>query len=206
MPAGRKDRFWLIGGGVAAIVLLAVGWFLVIGPQRDQTNKLDSQASTATMRLSSLRAKLGQLREQDSRLPQYKAQLATDRAALPTAAALSDFLRQLQAGGDYAGVTVSGVVVGSPLEVSAASTRVYALPVTITASGSTAGLGRFLNQIQQVGARAVLIDNAAAAPDEHSVNLDGNVTLTLGVQVFIAAPADAGGGSAGSSSTTTAPN
>ncbi|MEN3359422.1 MAG: hypothetical protein V7637_3404 [Mycobacteriales bacterium] len=204
MRGVRTDRLWIIGGTVAAAILLAAGWFLAVGPQRTQTDTLNSQAATADLRLTSLHQKLLELREQNRRLPEFSAQLSKDRQALPTTSGLSDFLRELQAGGEVARVVISGVVVGAPLEVTAAATQIYALPVTLTAAGSTTALASFLNQLQRVQPRAVLVDHVIAAPAEPDVNLAGGVTLTVGVQVFIAAADRSSGRTPGSSGT--APN
>ncbi|HVQ89813.1 MAG TPA: type 4a pilus biogenesis protein PilO [Mycobacteriales bacterium] len=187
MRGVRSDRLWIVGGALVAAILLAAGWFLAIGPQRAQTDTLNGQAATADLRLTSLHQKLVELRDRNARLPEFKAELAKDQHALPTTSGLSDFLRELQAGGDVAGVVVSGVVVGSPQEVTAAAAKMYALPVTLTVAGTTTGLASFLNQLQRVRPRAVLVNNVIAAPAEPNLDLSGRVTLTVGVQVFVAA-------------------
>jgi Tfp pilus assembly protein PilO len=192
MGGVRADRLWICGGAIGAVVLLAVGWFFFIAPQRAQTGRLNDQASSAQLRLASLQHRLVDLRQQNSRLPQFRTQLARDREALPTASGLSGYLRQLQTGASRTGVVVSGVVVGSPLSASASGRQVYALPLTLTATGALADLGRFLDQVQQVLPRAALVDSVTAAPEEHSVTLADSVTVTLGVRVFVASTGDAG--------------
>jgi Tfp pilus assembly protein PilO len=186
MGGVRADRLWVGGGAVGAILLLAVGWFFFIGPQRAQTGKLNDEAGTAQLRLTALQRRLVDLRQQNTRLPEFRAELARDREALPMTSGLSGYLRQLQTGASRTGVVVSGVVVGSPLSASASGREVYALPVTLTATGAMADLGRFLDQLQQVLPRAALIDAVTAAPEEHSVTLAGSVTVTVGLRVFVA--------------------
>jgi Tfp pilus assembly protein PilO len=191
MWVARADRLWVIGGALAAALLLAIGWFFLIGPQRAQTAALNDEASAAQLQLTSQLHRLVDLRQQNAKLPEYRAQLAADQQALPTTSGLSDFLRQLQASGDRTAVSVSGVAVGAPLEVNAADRSVYALPVTLTATGTIADLSGFLDQLQRVQPRALLIDNVAAAPGEHSLTLAGAVSLTFGVRVFVATADDA---------------
>jgi Tfp pilus assembly protein PilO len=186
MRAARADRLWVVGGALGAVLLLAIGWFFFIGPQRAQTGELNDQAAAAQLTLTSQRHRLAELRQQNTELPQFQAQLALDEQALPTTSGLSDFLRQLQVGGDRTGVIVSGVAVAGPQEVTAADRRLYALPMTLTATGTTAGLSAFLDQLQRVLPRAVLIDSVTADPVEQAVTLAGGVTVTLGVRVFVA--------------------
>jgi Tfp pilus assembly protein PilO len=186
MRGARVDRLWVVGGAVGAVLLLAIGWFFFIGPQQAQTDALNEKAAAAQVQLAAQRRRLAELRKDNTMLPQYRAQLALDQQALPTTSGLSDFLRQLQAGGDRTGVSVSGVTVAAPLEVTAASRHLYALPVTLTATGTFAELSDFLDQLQRVQPRVLLIDNATAAPGVGSLTLAGAVSLTFGVRVFVA--------------------
>jgi Tfp pilus assembly protein PilO len=185
MGTGAASRFWLIGGAAAAAVLLAAGWFLVIGPQYAQTSSLREQAVTTQLRMTSLQHRLAELRQENERLPQHRAQLTRDRQALPATSALSDFLRELHTAGDSKGVSVTGFVVGTPTQVVAAGTQVYALPITLTASGTAAKLSQFLDQLQQVQPRAVLISSVNAVPGDDGGSFAGAVTLTLNLRAFV---------------------
>ncbi len=191
MRSGHAHRFWMIGGALGAVVMLAVGWFFLISPQYGQTRGLHDETAAAELHRSSLQHRLIELRRQSERLPEYRAQLARDRRALPTEAGLSDFLRELQAAGDRTGVSVTGVTVGAPTEATG-GTKVYALPITLTAEGSAANLGELLDQLQQVQPRALLIGSTNAVPAEQNGTLGGTVTLTLTLTVFVA-PADTPG-------------
>jgi Tfp pilus assembly protein PilO len=191
MRTGRADQLWTIGGALGAIALLAIGWLLFISPQKAQTAKLLDREDAAQQRLIVLQHRLTKLRQQNRDLPRYQARLARDRQALPMVSGLSDFLRELQAMGDSTGVTVSGLVVGSPTKATGATAQVFALPLTLTAAGATTGLDQFLDQLQRVQPRAVLITNASTAPAVQGTSFADSVTLTLSLQVFVAAAASA---------------
>jgi Tfp pilus assembly protein PilO len=192
MRMGQAYQRWLAGGAVAAVVLLAVGWFFLIGPRYSQASSLQDRTTSAEMRLPSLEHRLTELRQQYDNRARFQAQLEKDRKALPTTSGLPDFLRELQQAGDGHGVRVTSVTVGAPLQVAAAGGKYYALPVTLTAEGRVDALGDFLNELQQVQPRAVLISNATmTAADEGSPLTSGTAKLTLSVQVFVSAPAGA---------------
>jgi Tfp pilus assembly protein PilO len=165
--------------------MLLVGWFLFIGPQNTETSSLEDQTVTAELRAGSLTRQLSELRQQNEELPKYKAQLARDRQALPAAAGMSDFLRQLQAAGDSTGVSVDGVTVGSPTRAVGA-VGVQALPVMLTVAGPGAKLSRFLDQLQRVQPRAVLISSTNAVTGDPNGSIAGSSSLTLTLQVFTA--------------------
>ena len=191
MQAARSDRTWLIGGALVAAILLGVGWFFLISPQYQQTQTLQDQSAEADLRLAKLQRRLVDLRKQNGQLEQYRTQLGLDREALPTISGLSDFLRELQAAGITTSVTVNGLLVGAPLEVPGAASQIFALPMTLIVAGAPAALEQFLNQIQQLQPRAVLINSMNAVPDGQSGSFAGTVTLTLSLQVFVAPPAGA---------------
>jgi hypothetical protein len=131
------------------------------------------------------------MRVQNDQLPAYQAQLARYHQALPTGSDLADFLRELQTAGDGTGVSVTGFVVGAAAPVTAAGVQGYALPVTLTVAGRAGPLNRFLDQLQRVQPRAVLIGGATAVPAGEHGSLAGAITLTVSLRAFVA-PASAG--------------
>jgi Tfp pilus assembly protein PilO len=190
---GRTDRMWVVGGVLCAAVLLAISWFFLVSPQHDQTGSLNAEAASAAKRVTSLQQRLAELRKQNEHLAQYQDQLANDRKALPTSSGLSDLLRELQAAGDATGVSVSGLSVGGAASAAAPGGPVYALPLTVTAKGPVERLDKFLDQLQQVQPRALLINTATV-----TVAKDG-VTLALTIEAFVAASAPVPSASASAS-------
>jgi Tfp pilus assembly protein PilO len=186
--SGHGDRPWTVGGAAGAAVMLAVGWFFFIGPQKAETGRLNSEAATLRSRAPEIQQRLADLRRRNADLPQYRAQLDRYRQALPTTPSLSDFLRETQVAGDNAGVVVGGFIVGLPIQVAAGGTQMQAVPITLTATGTTPKLTAFLDELQKVQPRAVLISSANLAPSGQGGSLAETVDLTLSLQVF-AAPA-----------------
>jgi Tfp pilus assembly protein PilO len=182
----RPDRLWALGGVLTAVALCVAGWFLLINPQHEQAESLRGQADAAGIRLITLQRRLTDLRKQSSDVDRYRAELERDRQALPTTPDLADFLRELQTAGTGTGVSVSGVIVGSANSVPVGSGQISSLPVTLTASGAVAKLGTFLDQLQQVQPRAVLVTGVSVVPEGQSASFTGTVTLTLTMQIFVA--------------------
>ena len=177
----HADRIWMLGGIVAAALLLALGWFLAIEPQNSEASQSRAEQESAQTRLISLRRRLTELEQQKARLPQFEATLRAYRAALPTGSGLPDFLRQLQESGDQVGVSVSGLTVTRP--EAGDNPSVYALPITVTADGNGSNLDRFLHQLQQVQPRAVLIQSANVASAGKGSK---RMSLTLSLKAFVA--------------------
>jgi Tfp pilus assembly protein PilO len=214
MPRSPQERLWLIGGGVGAFVMVLIGYFFLIGPQRTSTSAVSAQVTAAHDQTSLLQTRIDALTKQTKDLPKYKADLALARLALPSTSGLPDFLRALQSIGNATLTDVTSLTVGPPTDVtnvavatpSAAATappqpatggpatagpRVYALPITVHVSGSTTKLGEFLDQLQSVQPRAVLISQITLGSDSPSGTSKSTVsTMQLTMQAFVA-PASA---------------
>lgn len=195
------NRHWLVAGALGAVALLAVGWFFFVSPQYKQAGDLRDQTSAQQSQIITLQHQLVQLRQQSEQLAQYQAKLAKDRHALPTAAGLTDFLRELHAVGDVKGIAVTGLIVGSPTAVAGTGAEMFALPITVTAKGSAAALSEFLVQLQQLQPRAVLISDATGAAAGEGGSFAGPVVLTLRLQAYVAPAGIAATGTAAATKT-----
>jgi Tfp pilus assembly protein PilO len=184
MGTRHADRIWMIGGVALAALLLAAGWFFAISPKNAEADDVRGQSELTETRLITLRHRLAELEEQKSQLAKFQAQLASNKAALPTDSGVPDFLRQLQNSGDAVAVTVSGVTVNSP-ELQPGNATIYALPITVTADGTADNLGRFLNQLQAEQPRAVLIESANMAAVGDDTKPD-QMTVTVTLKAFVA--------------------
>jgi Tfp pilus assembly protein PilO len=183
---GRADRWWLAGGALGAVALLAVGWFFLVSPQHGRAATLREQTQTAQLSIAGQQHKLAALRKDAEQLAGYRAELDRLRQALPAGAGLSAFLRELQNAGDHAGVAVRGLSVGSPAQLTGRNASVFTLPITLTAAGGLPGLTEFLDQLQQVQPRAVLIQSVTGSPDHGVTTLAQGTSLNITLRVFVA--------------------
>jgi type IV pilus assembly protein PilO len=210
VPRSQKERLWLVVGGMIAFVMLLIGYFFFISPQRSNTAQVNTQAATVQQQNVLLQARLDALREQNKNLPQVQAELANLQQALPSASGISDFVRTLQSLGSATLTDVTALTVGEPVtvtlapaaplpatsETSAAPTDtttsstvatapgLYGLPITATVTGSAAGLTKFLDQLQAVQPRAVRISDVSVTND--STTGGNTYTLNLTMQAFVA--------------------
>jgi Tfp pilus assembly protein PilO len=182
----RPDRLWMLGGVFAAAALLALAWVFLIGPQRTETEELATSTEDVRVQVTTEQRLLARLTKENEQKASYEADLATNRKALPTEVALADLLRELQAAGDQAGVTVTGLAAGSPVDAKVPESRIFAVTVTINAEGSMDKLQAFVTQLQQTQPRALLILNANLSPGTGDSGLTGAAKLALSAQVFVA--------------------
>jgi Tfp pilus assembly protein PilO len=209
VPRSQIERLWLVAGGLVAFVMLLIGYFFFISPQRSDTSDVNSRAATAEQQNAVLQARLDALREQNNNLGKYKAELAALQQALPSTSGTSDFLRTLQSLGAATLTDVTSLTVGQPIAVTppqpvataepsaggaassaapapvAVAPSAFALPISATVTGSAPALAKFLDQLQAVQPRAVLISSISmsSAVDEGGSD---DYTLELTMQAFVA--------------------
>ena len=209
MDKSRPERVWMAAGLAAGTAMLLIGWFLFISPQMGETASVDSQVGDAQIHNMMLQHSIAELGRQNKNLAQYRATLAQDQLALPSASGLPDFLRTLQTIGNSTLTNVVSLTVGTPANVTVVSTQkidasapgtsvtptmvsvsgpqLYALPITAQISGSVTQLDQFLSQLQSVQPRAVLISQIV----ESAGGADGGTTglaatqITLTMQAFV---------------------
>lgn len=182
----RPDRLWMFGALAGAVALSALAWFLLIGPQRSTTADVNEQTAQAQGQVAAEQRKLVRLTAEYAKRDKYTAELAANRKALPTAAATGDLLRELQTAGDSAGVTVSSLSAGTPAELKGKS-GVASVTISVVAAGKLDKLQAFLDQVQRIQPRAMLVFNVSFAPNEGGGPItDSGAQLTLSAQVFVA--------------------
>jgi type IV pilus assembly protein PilO len=210
MPRSQLEKLWLLGAGLLALLMVVIGYFLFIGPQRSDTDQIDSQVASAQTQNAVLQSRIAALQRQAKDLPKYEAQLAQAHLALPSTSGLPDFLRTLQAIGSQTLAKVTTLTVAGPADVtslaaagpaptatasaapggastgpSVAGVHVYALPISASVSGTVAQLGAFLTQLQSVQPRAVLISQLELTAGQAAKG-GATPTLALTMQAFVA--------------------
>jgi Tfp pilus assembly protein PilO len=201
----QTGKLWAIGGAVVAVVVVVVSWSVFISPRTAEAADMQDQATAAEDRLTALQHKLVTLREDAADVNKFRAQLETNRLALPTTSAVPDLLRDLQSAATQTGVSVDGMSVGGAAATEVPS--VSSLSITLTVVGAQPKLNAFLDKVQGQLPRAVLIDSANSTPSGPS-GLNGGASLSLTMKVFVAtaeAPAPAASPTAPAASSTPAP-
>jgi Tfp pilus assembly protein PilO len=185
MRIATRDRIWLLGGLVAALLLTFLVWQLLIKSQNDKTDSVKQDIDSAQQQVSDSTLQLSRLRADAPNLDKYKAELIANQAALPTESSIPAFLNELHAAGDAAEVSVVQLQVTPPGLITgpqAGTTPVYQLTVTVVATGSDDGIATFLKQLQADQPRAALLTSVAESPGAAG----GANSLNLTMQIFVA--------------------
>ena len=194
MGVRNAARVWMIAGAAAIVLLVVASWFLLISPKYAEVDDVRGQVQDTQTQLIALRKKIDGLEAQKAQLPRYKALLKANQQALPSDSGVPDFLRQLQASGEATSVKVSGVSVAPPAQVTTLP-GVWQIPMTLTAEGTPDDLGDFLNRLQAVQPRAVLVQSANLTQGGGSTDAgasSGGPALSLSLVAYVTPAAGTG--------------
>lgn len=103
-----RNRMMLIAAVLTGVVVLALGFLVGVQPQLVATATAESQQQSVETQNATLRASLATLEEDNARLPALQAQLTTLDASVPSQAAMSSFLTELDQLAGASGTTVTG--------------------------------------------------------------------------------------------------
>jgi type IV pilus assembly protein PilO len=125
-----KLKQWVALAAVAALVILAGGWFLLVSPKRSDAAALRTQTSDKQRANQLLAGQVATLKSQAKDLPAQQAKLAAVAAKIPDNGAMPTLIRSLNKAAADTGVELVSLAPGQPTAVAPAA-------VTTPASGST---------------------------------------------------------------------
>ncbi|NRD26672.1 hypothetical protein [Frigoribacterium sp. VKM Ac-2836] len=103
-----RTRMLLIAAALTGVVVLALGFLVGVQPQLAAAAAAGEQQSNVEQQNGGLRQSLTQLAKDDAELPALKSELGTLTTSVPSQAALSSFLTQLDELATASGTTVTG--------------------------------------------------------------------------------------------------
>lgn len=110
----NKTRQWAMLTAVACLAILAIGFFVVVKPQRSHASSLRTQAQTVRAQSAELQSQVDQLRQQQKDLPAQQKLLSQIATKVPDNPALPSLIRQLSAAADGAGVDLVSLAPSVP--------------------------------------------------------------------------------------------
>lgn len=135
---GAKKNTWVAGTVVVALLIVVAAWFLAISPALTSADEVRAQAEQTRQENELLELKIAQLKADFDKLPEYKAELAGLQTQIPTSAAMSEYLREVDQIAGTHSVTVTDITPSIPTAVTlAASAAPAATETTESADGST---------------------------------------------------------------------
>ena len=200
MKAMKSERFWLVGGALAALLVVAVAWFGAVGPRLASASSLESQTTDAQTQNISLQAKIRKLQRDNANMPVLTAALQQARTALPIQTDIAGYTKRLS---DYAlatHVAITGINASAPVSATtkpgqpaapasglaagqSAAGQLFALPLTVIVKGDALNDLRYLLSVQ-ADTRAALVTSIQITDDASKTQ--GVAQMTIQLQVYVA--------------------
>ena len=198
-----RNRGWMVGSALAAVVVVLAGWFLGIEPRLAAATTADAARAGVAVTNTAHAAVLAQLIEDSRDRKALTADFDTLSASIPDGTSIPDFVNQLDDLAAASDVTLSGLTVADAQSYTPGATAVNALitaqslaalDVGITVSGDYGRVLEFVDGLQ-TGARLFLVTGITTQRDADSAELvEASISGLVYVLVppgSVVAPADA---------------
>jgi hypothetical protein len=210
----QDRRVWIAGGVIAALIIAAASWFMLISPKVDSTDSLNQQKGDAQTANSVLASKNDKLKRESRNLDALKAKLQQAVAGLPADSGLADFTREVTSAAAVRRVTLTTIEITPPTAPAAAApadtsgtgattstpsaapstsstpaagdtSGAVSIDATLTTSGSLAQQTGFLSDLQN-GARRMLVTSSQVSVSSGSrvSSVDAATTMTTQLTIF----------------------
>jgi Tfp pilus assembly protein PilO len=132
-----RSRQWTLMAAVVMVLIVVVGWFVAISPQRSHAASLRQQAAAGEQQTQKLQLDIKRLSSQISSVADVQNRIGIIQSKLPLTPNLATYVRQLTAAATSARVDLTSVAPGTPAPVKAASAAPVAAPA-VTAGATPA--------------------------------------------------------------------
>ncbi|MGP7960988.1 hypothetical protein ACTVCO_09285 [Sanguibacter sp. A247] len=178
-------KAWIAGAVVLALVLMALGWFVLVQPKREKAAELNTQADQLHSGNVQLAAKVATLAKQFDNIDAFRAELAALKVRLPADGAVPQLLADLDKLADDAGVLqISAVVSDAQEVVTLSGDRVKeADSVSDTIKGSAGKDAKKDTEKESAGADGEAVkegENKAAKPASKKPDPAGDKLVAFG--------------------------
>lgn len=176
-----RNRLWILGAVVVMVAVVAGGWFLGIQPQLDAGSAANQTQQTVEAQNAQSAATLVALKKDYQGIGALKKQLAQLQQSVPSTAAMSDFVTELDQLGGAHGVSVTSISVSDALPYVPPAPAAGAAGSASAPSGSAAGSGSKSTPTPAPSPTATATPAPSAAPASGAASATGTVASAPGI-------------------------
>lgn len=173
-------RKWILGGIAGLVLIFLLGFFLLVNPVRNAASETWDQVAATNEENIRLEAKIAQLQQQSTEVPAKLEEIEAVREKMPAEVKQPQLVRTIESDASSAGVDLTGITPGEPVEVPNDGAKIVALPMEITATGRYANIKTFVDNLERQE-RAFLIKSVDVAASGDTAD---SYTLTVSGDYF----------------------
>ncbi|RJP30344.1 MAG: hypothetical protein C4536_09910 [Actinobacteria bacterium] len=175
---------WLILGALICVIILVLGLFLVVFPQRNKTNEVQTEIENVETSIQVEQNRLNQLKQYEKDPEQFLRQIDVLKERIPENVELADIIQQIDYAAEEAGLDFYSITPGLPV----AAQGYYIVTCTAVFNGRYFNLVEFFNHIERLPRciKVVLLEIVASDDGlpylQITVTFRGFFTTTQGIE------------------------
>lgn len=160
MKIKASSGLWLLVGALVCIIILVLGLFLVVFPQKNKVGEVEDEIKKTESSIQTEQNRLSQLRQIEKDPEQFQRQLDVLLERIPQDVELADIIQQIDYAAEEAGLDFYSITPKVPVPAGS----YYTVTCETTFHGRYFNLIEFFNRIERLprSVKVVFLDIAAS--------------------------------------------
>lgn len=190
---------WLVICAVICIIILVLGLFLIVFPQRNKISEVEDQIGQVESEIQREQNRLAQLRQLEKDPEQFVRQIEVIKERIPERVGLADIVELIDHAAEEAGLDFFSFTPTVPV----AAQNYYVLTCEAIFNGRYFNLIEFFNHVERLPRTVKVVKLQVSAADAGLPYIKANVTFrafftsTQDIEGLVTKPAAGGGGGGG---------
>jgi len=153
---------WIIAGIIISLVVLALGFFLLIQPQRNSISDIDAEIEDIEVSIQNEENRLVQLKQYEKDPNQFLRQIDVLKERIPETVELADIIQQIDHAAEEAGLDFYSFTPTTPV----AAGNYYVVTCEAIFNGRYFNLVEFFNHIERLPRSIKVVSLALSESDD----------------------------------------
>jgi len=162
MKIRASGGIWIIVAIIVGIVILALGYFLLIQPQRNTASNLDAEIEDIETTIQAEENRLVQLKQYEKDPEQFLRQIDILKERIPETVELADIIQQIDHAAEESGLDFYSITPTTPVIAE----NYYVVTSTATFYGRYFNLVEFFNHIERLPRSIKVVDLDISEADD----------------------------------------
>jgi len=160
MKIRASSGLWLLVGALVCIIILVLGLFLVVFPQRNKVSEVEDEIKSTETSIQAEQNRLNQLRQYEKDPEQFIRQIEVLQERIPENVELADIIQQIDHAAEEAGLDFYSITPTLPVS----SGNYYTVTCETVFHGRYFNLIEFFNHLERLprSVKVVFLDIAAS--------------------------------------------
>lgn len=148
-----RSRRWFLATALVVIIVLALGWFGFISPQRSHKSRLQAQAVSVEQQNAALQTQVNKLQRQAKNKIAEQAEIQAIGREIPGSVQMAPYMRELAKAALATGVDLQSIAPSGPQNTKLVAPAASANPNPTAAAGSNPPAATGSNQVLVIGVK-----------------------------------------------------